>query len=200
MDEGGVAESDTARRGVVAGEVPVTGMVGTGVVQTFDALEDQFDRCLHSLRAKHLHNLRIDLLDAERCIDIAHIVLWFRVWSVGRFALAVGVSNNLFHSLLFDKGDGGAEGAELLEARHVDAVVVGVADLWRAADHHDLLGMQTVENLEDALAEGGATHDTVVDDDEVVFIRTKRTVTDIIDVSCEVVALGTVRNKSAGGA
>ncbi|MBQ3892122.1 MAG: sulfite exporter TauE/SafE family protein, partial [Mailhella sp.] len=48
-------------RGILPGEIPVAGVVGTGPVQPFDALENQFDRRLHPRRPEHLHNLPVDL-------------------------------------------------------------------------------------------------------------------------------------------
>ena len=57
--------------------------------------------------------------------------------------------------------------------------------------------MQAVQNLKNALTQRGATDYRVVNDDEVVFIGTQRTVTDVIDVSCQVVALAVVSNKGS---
>ena len=47
--------------------------------------------------------------------------------------------------------------------------------------------MQTVQDLEDALPQGGSAHDGIVDDNEIVFVRDQRTVSDVIDVSGKVV-------------
>ena len=76
--------------------------------------------------------------------------------------------------------------------RHVDAVVVRIANLWRRADHHNLLGVQAIENLEDALPERSAANYRVIDDDEVVLVGAQRTVGDVVDMSRQVVALRTV--------
>ena len=55
-------------------EVPVARMIRASFVQAFDALIYQFDRCLHALRAQHLHDLAIDLVDAEWRIDGSYMV------------------------------------------------------------------------------------------------------------------------------
>ena len=57
--------------------------------------------------------------------------------------------------------------------------------------------MQPVEDLEDALAEGGAAHYRVVDDDEVVLVGPERAVADVIDVGCQVVAFAAVADEGA---
>ena len=99
---------------------------------------------------------------------------------------------------MFDvESDSGTEGDELVEVRHVDAVVVGVANLRTGTDEHHLLGVQAVEDADDALAEGRASHDGVVDDDEVVHLRFQGAVGDVIDVGSEVVALVALRDEGA---
>ena len=133
----------------MASEIPVARMVGTGLVKTLDTLIYEFDGRLHTFRAQHLDNLTVDIVDTELGIDAPHMI------TAGRIGLAslIHVGNHLFPTLLLDESDGGTEGTELFQARHVDAIVVGVAYLGRTRHHHNLLGMQTVEDLEDALAQ-----------------------------------------------
>ena len=69
-----VHQPDASRCGIMASEVPVARVVGTGVMQALDALEHQFHRRLHTLRTQHLHNLRIDILDGEGLIDPSDVV------------------------------------------------------------------------------------------------------------------------------
>ena len=57
--------------------------------------------------------------------------------------------------------------------------------------------MEAVENLEDALLEGGATHYRVVDDDEIVLIWSQTTIGDIIYMGGEVIALSTLGDECA---
>ena len=101
------------------------------------------------------------------------------------------------HASLVDESYGGTEDAEFLEMGHVDAVVVGIAYLGCAADHDNLLGLETVENAKNALAEGSAAHYGVVDDDEVVDMGCEGTIGDVIDVSGEVVAFVGSADESA---
>ena len=59
----------------------------------------------------------------------------------------------------------------------------------RCARHHDdFLGIQPVENLEDALFQSGPPDDAVVDDDQVVNERGDGSVGNVIHVSSQVVA------------
>ena len=88
-----------------------------------------------------------------------------------RLALAIGLGDQALQAPLLNQVNGGTEGTEFLQMRHIDAVVVRIADLWRTRHHDDLLGMQTVENLKNALLERGASHDRIVDDHEVILIR-----------------------------
>ena len=73
-DECLVDEPCAARRGIVAGEIPVARMVGASVVQSLDALEHQFDGGLHILWAQHLHNLLVDFLDGEGLVDTPDVI------------------------------------------------------------------------------------------------------------------------------
>ena len=81
--------------------------------------------------------------------------------------------------------------------RHIDAVIVRIADLRRTRHHHNLFWMQTVENLKDALFQRRASHYRVIDDHEVILVWCQRSITDVIHVSCQVVALRIVCDKGA---
>ena len=93
------------------------------------------------------------------------------------------------HATFLQQGYAGTEGDELLQSSHVDAVEVGVADLWGTTDEDNLSWEQTVENLDNALTERGATDDGVVDDHKVVDMWADNTVCDVIDMGGKVVAL-----------
>ena len=102
--------------------------------------------------------------------------------------LLILLLEEMLHTSLLDESDSSAEGDELLHLTHIDAVVVGVADLWAARDDDDLLRTQAVEDPDDTLAKGRPTHDAVVDDDEVVHATLYGAVGDVIDVCCELIA------------
>ena len=55
--------------------------------------------------------------------------------------------------------------------------------------------MQPVENLEDALPEGGSADDGIVDDDEIVFVGDQGTVGNVIHVGRKVVPRSVFRNE-----
>ncbi len=75
-----VDEACAARGGVMAGEVPVSWMVGASLVQSLDTLEDEFNGCLHTFRSEHLHDFPVDFLDGERFVERAHVVLHHLSW------------------------------------------------------------------------------------------------------------------------
>ena len=97
-------------------------------------------------------------------------------------AVLIGVVYQCVHAPFLEQFDAGAEGDELLQARHVYAVVVGIAYLRRGTDYDNLLGMQPVEYLYDALAQGSATDDAVVYHHEVVNSRLQHLVGYVIDM------------------
>ena len=153
-------------------------MAGNGCVQAFNALKHQFDRSLHPFGSKHLGDFAIDIFYRERRINGTHMI------SRQRFALALPIrfGDKTVHTSLRYQSHGCPKCTQLLQTRHIDAVVVGVANLWRTRHHHNLLGMQSVEYFEDALLQCGATHDAVVDDDKIVFVWPQRTIGDVIHV------------------
>ena len=72
-----------ARGGVVAGEVPVTGMVGACLMQTIDTLKYQLYWRGHALGAKHVSYLTAELLGTERCINAPDFVFAVVGFSLG---------------------------------------------------------------------------------------------------------------------
>ena len=51
-----VAKTNAARGGIVACEVPITVVVRTGGMESFDALENQFDGSGNACGTKHLYH------------------------------------------------------------------------------------------------------------------------------------------------
>ena len=95
------------------------------------------------------------------------------------------------------QGHGRLESNELVHVGHVDAVIVGVANLWRTAHNHNALGVQTIENANDALAQRGAAHNTVVDHHQIVHPGADATVSDVVDVRRQIVARIAFRDECA---
>ena len=69
----------------------------------------------------------------------------------GLETVAIDLAEHVLHAPLLDQRHRGTEDAKLLQVGHVDAVVVGIADLRRTRHHDDLLRMEAVEDAEDAL-------------------------------------------------
>ena len=57
--------------------------------------------------------------------------------------------------------------------------------------------MQTVQNLKDALLQGGAAHNRVVDNHQVIHTSLQAAVADVVNVGSQIVALAVVGNKGA---
>ena len=189
IDEGLVAETRSAGRGIVAREIPVAFVMGNGAMQSFDRLVDQFDGRSNALRTEHLDNLLVDFLHGERFVEGSHTVLHLggRLLQFSHTFFIYIVDKGV-QATLFEQRDGGPEHAELFQSGHVDAVIVGVADLGRAAYNDDSAGVQAIEYAEDATLEGGAAHDAVVDHHKVVFAGADAFVGDVVDMRGEVVA------------
>ncbi len=155
--------------GVVAAEVPVAGVVGAGLMESFERLEDELYGGGHAVGTEEVEHLGGYFISGEGLVDVLYIV----VHLFGRkrqllHTFQVDVVECLPTAMFDVELHCCTEGDEFVEVRHVDAVVVGIAHLRTGTDEHHLLGVQSVEDADDAFAEGGAPHDGVVDDDEVV--------------------------------
>ena len=120
-----VYHADAAGGGVVTCEIPVARMIRARLMESFDALENQLYRRIHSFWSQHFHDLAVYLIDGEGCIYSAHMVVRCRVG----LTQGVGVGNDLLLAALLNESYRCTEGAQLLKVRHVDAVVVGIAYL-----------------------------------------------------------------------
>ena len=178
-------------------EVPVTLVVWYCLTQTFDALEDELDRCLHALWAKHLHNFLIDFLNGERLIDGTHWVHLLLFWLL-QFSLAslVGLFDDALHLTFLEKLDSCTEHAEFLQSCHIDTIIIWIANLRRTRYHYDLLRMQAVEDAEDTLLQSCTTHDTIVDDDEIVNMWLNTSVGNIIHMARQIISAVALRDES----
>lgn len=164
-------------------------MFRTCRMKSFKALEDKLNRCGDILRAQQPDHLLVKLvhgecgikfLDRQRLLP-CRLLKFFH-------ALRVNILDELLHATPFQQGDAGTESDELLHSCHVYAVEVGIAYLWRTADNDNLLRMQTVKDFYDALSQGRPPHNRVINDHEIVLVRTHYAISDIIDMGSEVVA------------
>ena len=57
--------------------------------------------------------------------------------------------------------------------------------------------MQAVQNLKDTLLQGGAAHNRVVDNHQVIHTGLQAAVADVVNVGSQIVALAVVGNKGA---
>lgn len=159
-------------------------MVGDGFVQTFDVLMNDLYLSVDIGGGEHLCDFSSYLPVGEWRVDGLHAVGLLGVGvALHLDAPAVGVVEQRVHSALTYQLHRGAECTEFGHARHVDAVAVGVSYLWRRADDNDLAGAQAVEYSEDALPQGGAAHNGVVDHYERVDSIGDASVGDVVDVA-----------------
>ena len=159
------------------------------MVEAVEGLEDDADFGLYAVAAEHAGHVVGDVLVGEGGVDGFDAI---DARLVGGAPLAagslVGFHDDVLHTADAEQIDGGAEGDELAEAGHVDAVIIWVTDLRRGGDDDDAARVEAVEDADDAAAEGGAAHDAVVYDDEVVYMGADASVGDVVDVRGEVVA------------
>ena len=153
-------------------EIPVATMVWYSCMQSFYRLEYYLYRCRHSFRSEHLYYLTIYLLNCERLVDctysIFHIFLRLLQFSL---AVLVGLIKDVEQVAFLEQLYCCTEHTELFQTRHVNAIVIRIANLWSRANNDNLLWMQTVEDTKDTLLKSCTTHDAVVDYHEVVFVR-----------------------------
>ena len=134
----------------------------------------------------------------ERLVDLCHRVghLFGGLGNLG-LAVVVGLAQHVGASRAFEQTHRSAEGGELVEPRHVDAVVVGVAHLGRRRHHDDAHRVQAVEDAEDALLQRGAAHYAVVDHHKGVAVGHDAAVGHVVDVRRKVVARAALGNEGA---
>ena len=158
-------------------------MVGNSVAKSLDRLEHHFDGCGDGLWTQHLNDFLVDFLNGEGLVDVANVVLHLFL----RFAeflktMMIGGIDETVHATFLQQVDSCTEGTELFQAGHVDAIIVGIAYLRSTAHHHNLLGMQAIEDAEDALLERGATNNAIVDNNQIVYTWLETLVGDVVDV------------------
>ena len=95
---------------------------------------------------------------------------------------AVDVVDERLPSAFAQQFDGGPEGDEVAQSRHVDSVAVRIADLRGRRADDDLARLEPVEYPDDALPQRRAPHDRIVEDHQIVFPGTYRAVGDVVDV------------------
>ena len=107
----------------------------------------------------------------------------------------ISTRNDIFHIALFQEFDGGLECDKLIHARHIDAVVVGITYLRRRRDNHNLLGIQTVKDTDDALFQRCSPHNAVVYNHQIVYVRHQTSIRNVVHMSRQVIAAVAFGNK-----
>ena len=92
--------------------------------------------------------------------------------------------------------DSCTEHAEFLQSCHIDTIIIWIANLRRTRYHYYLLRMQAVEDAEDTLLQSCTTHDTIVDDDEIVNMWLNTSVGNIIHMARQIISAVALRDES----
>ena len=164
-------------------------MIGTCLTMALKTLIYNPHLRLYTIWSQHPGNLIGDLLVGEEVVKFLHEILLLLIRDIALAEAAFIDIHYLISSTAIEcELNGGLEGDKFLHACHVDAVIVGISHLRAGTYHHDAARMETVENADDALAQGGAAHDGIVDDHQIVLIRIERTVGDVVYVCRKVVA------------
>ena len=131
-DVGLVDDAVASGGGIIAGEVPVAGVMGYGSVKSFNRLEYQLDLGVASFGGEHRCDSFGNLSIGEGCVNAFDTVLLVVVGEVGHgFALLVNFVDDIFSACFLEEENGGAECGEFFHARHVDSVTVGISHLGR---------------------------------------------------------------------
>lgn len=174
--------------GIVAAEIPVSLMVGEGGMEVVECLEDDADVSPNRDRCQQGADFCAEFIFCERCIDALDNILDLLPRQGQHSAgFLIDFFDHPRHAALGEQCDGGLEGNEVAKFCHIDAVAIGVADLGGGADDDDFSRPQAVECADDALAQGCAADDAVVNDDEVVCSGGHGAVGNVIDVGDNVV-------------
>ena len=147
-------------------EVPIAWMFRDCMVQSLNALEDQFHRSRHPLRAEDLHHLLVQFIDGQTVIQLPQDILSVLPITVGEGSRTRVVQRLQHQSLspILPQRHSRTESDEVADSAHVDTVEVRVTDLRSGAYDDDALRMEAVQYLDDALVQGGSPHDAIVDD------------------------------------
>ena len=182
---------------VVAGEIPVAAVAFDRGVEVVDVLENHlhFAVPLNALRIDHPADFRGNLLIGERLVNRLDAV---PALGGGPLELRLAVIVNAVEQRLPARPavqrDGGGEGDELAELRHVDAVTIRITDLRRGGADDDLRRLGAGEDFENRLLERGAADDRVVQCDEEIP-RFHDAVGDVVNVGNHLVAAFFLRDE-----
>ena len=157
-------------------------------MQSFDRLINQFNRCLHSLRAKHFYYLFIYFIYSKWFVYITNTVTHLALRLKNFFlTFVVCIFKQLTHAMILQQLNSCPEYTKFLKIRHVYSVIIRITDLRRTAYNNYFLRMQAVKNLQDTFFQCCSTHNTVVYYNKIVHIRNQRSVGYIIYVRGKII-------------
>ena len=167
-------------------------------MQAVQSLIYNLYRCGHLCGTKHLHHLLGNLLIGKGCVYLLHVVHHFVGWQLAlSLALGIHIIDEVLLLSLLQQFDGCSESNKLIHARHVDAVIVGIANLRTATHQHYLAGMQAVQDAYDTLLQSGSAHDTVINDNQIIHVWFQTAVGDVIHMRCQIIAAVALGDKGA---
>ena len=105
-----------------------------------------------------------------------------------RDALVVNIPDDVHFVTVATERNRRLEGNKLAQMAHIDAIIIRITDLRRTTYDDNFLGVQTVEDADDALAQRSAAHNGIVDNYKIVLVGAQTAVGDVIYVRREVVA------------
>ena len=177
----------------MAGEVPVSGVIGYCLVQPLHTLKDELHRDIYSRWAQQLRHLCRDLLCGKGFIEPPYRV----VIHAALQRLLVDALHKRAHSPLLYECHTGLKGNKVCEVAHIYAVEIGITDLRRRAYNYNLLWLQSCQNSYYALAQSGPPYYAVVYYHKVVSVRFHYAGGYVIDVRREVSSGGALCYKGA---
>mmetsp|Transcript_102720 Transcript_102720/g.296945 ORF Transcript_102720/g.296945 Transcript_102720/m.296945 type:complete len:704 (+) Transcript_102720:2141-4252(+) len=189
--EGAATDLCASWRRVLAGEVPIARILGHGLVQCVDRVEEDADLGLAVVGRYLLHDLRRNLLGREHVVDALHVV---HEAAAGdglrqlRAARCVHLPDDTLLAPLLQERDRRLEGCEVAELGHVDAIDIRVANLRATRDDDDVRRPEPVHGPQDRVPQGVATHDRVVERNDGVQAAPNSAVVHIVRVEGQVLS------------
>mmetsp|Transcript_47755 Transcript_47755/g.139256 ORF Transcript_47755/g.139256 Transcript_47755/m.139256 type:complete len:699 (+) Transcript_47755:2968-5064(+) len=198
--KGTATDLGAARCRIVTGEIPVSGVLGHGLVQRIHGVEEDANLGLAVAWRDLLDDLGGDLLHGERLVDAGDVVCEIPA-AQGlrelRAASLVHLGEDVPHAALLQQGDRGLERRQVAELGHVDAVNIGVPNLRAAGQHEDALGSEPVQGPQDGVLQRVAPDDGVVECHEHVLAGLDGAVVHVVSMHREVLAGGVLLDECA---
>ena len=167
-------------------------------MQIFDALIDNLNFGVDIGGRYYLGNFSRNLLGGKWFVNLLHVVnnlLFGQVLLC--FTFFVNSVYHLLHLVFLQQHNGSLKGHEVVESGHVDAITIRVSNLWSGRGYNNFFRAESVKDTDNTLLEGCSSYNRVVKYHQRILMLFNYTVSNIVHVSNQVVALVILGNEGS---